>query len=85
MNKKRRKAINDFLRHAKESESKCLDGIFVQLTIDEQEKKEGRVFPFCQPLDKCNRDINIVSKNLSYFNIDDAFKVILDKAIKTKK
>jgi hypothetical protein len=37
------------------------------------------------PLDKCNRDIGKVTKNLAYASTGNVFKEILDKAIDTKK
>ncbi|HKM44650.1 MAG TPA: hypothetical protein VJY12_04245 [Dysgonamonadaceae bacterium] len=85
LNKKRRKEIINFLKTAVNNDKKCIDGVFVKLIIEEQDNKKGRVFPFCMPLDKCNRDIGKVIKNLAYASIDSVFKEILDKAIDTKK
>lgn len=85
LNKKRRKEIINFLKMAVNNDKKCIDGIFVKLIIEEQDNKQGRVFPFCMPLDKCNRDIGKVTKNLAYASTGNVFKEILDKAIDTKK
>jgi hypothetical protein len=85
LNKKRRTEIINFLTTAVNDDKKCIDGIFVKLIIDEQENKKGRIFPFCMPLDKCNRDISKIIKNLAYASTDSVFKEILDKAIDTKK
>jgi hypothetical protein len=85
LNKKRRKEIINFLKTAKNSDTKCIDGIFVKLIIEEQDNKQGRIFPFCNLLDKCNRDINKVTKSLAYASTASVFKEILDKAIDTKK
>jgi hypothetical protein len=52
LNKKRRKGITNFLQTAISSETKCIDGIFVKLIIEEQDNKQGRVFPICTLLDR---------------------------------